>query len=297
MKIFFTDIFELPLPDGHRFPMEKYRLLREAVTDVGELMVPDALDDEQLARAHDRAYIDAVCQGRVEEAMMRRIGFPWSPQLVERSRRSAGATLAAGRAALEDGVAVNIAGGTHHAGPDFGAGYCVFNDSALAVRNLRHEARARRFLIVDTDVHPGNGTAAILAGDPEAFTLSLHGARNYPFRRFDSDLDIALPDGTGDEEYLDTLARSLDHGFDRARPELVLYVSGADPFTGDKLGRLALSKDGLAARDRMVFAACREREVPVAVAMGGGYARAIADTVAIHEKTVRLAAANRIPAC
>jgi len=201
--------------------------------------------------------------------------------------------VAAARAAAEDGVAVNLAGGTHHAGPGFGAGYCVFNDAALAVRVLRREGVFGRFLVVDTDVHPGNGTAAILAGDDAAFTFSIHGARNYPFARHDSDLDIGLPDGTGDEEYLETLQRGLDHAFDRARPEMVVYVSGADPHERDTLGRLAVTREGLARRDAMVFEACREHGAPVAVAMGGGYGP---DTVAIHFETVRLAARGTVTA-
>jgi len=292
LRIFYTDVFVLPLPEGHRFPMEKYRRLREAVEreSLGELIVPGALDDDALRLAHTEEYVADVLAGRSDE---RRVGFPWSPQLVERSRRSAGATVAAARAAAEDGVAVNLAGGTHHAGPGFGAGYCVFNDAALAVRVLRREGVFGRFLVVDTDVHPGNGTAAILAGDDAAFTFSIHGARNYPFARHDSDLDIGLPDGTGDEEYLETLQRGLDHAFDRARPEMVVYVSGADPHERDTLGRLAVTREGLARRDAMVFEACREHGAPVAVAMGGGYGP---DTVAIHFETVRLAARGTVTA-
>jgi len=292
LRIFYTDVFVLPLPEGHRFPMEKYRRLREAVEreSLGERIVPGALDDDALRLAHTEEYVADVLAGRIDE---RRVGFPWSPQLVERSRRSAGATVAAARAAAEDGVAVNLAGGTHHAGPGFGAGYCVFNDAALAVRVLRREGVFGRFLVVDTDVHPGNGTAAILAGDDAAFTFSIHGARNYPFARHDSDLDIGLPDGTGDEEYLETLQRGLDHAFDRARPEMVVYVSGADPHERDTLGRLAVTREGLARRDAMVFEACREHGAPVAVAMGGGYGP---DTVAIHFETVRLAARGTVTA-
>jgi len=299
VQIFFTDTFVLPLPAGHRFPMEKYRLLREAVEReaLGDLRIPDALDDDALRLAHDAGYVARVVEGRLSREEMRRIGFPWSPQLVERSRRSSGATVAAARAARIDGVAVNLAGGTHHAGPDFGAGYCLFNDAALAVRILRREGVAQRFLVVDCDVHPGNGTAAILAGDDAAFTFSLHGARNYPFRRHDSDLDIGLPDGTGDEEYLETLARGLEHAFERARPEIVLYIAGADPYRGDTLGRLALTREGLARRDEMVLAACRDHDAPVAVAMGGGYAKEVPDTVAIHLATVRAAAAHGIASC
>jgi acetoin utilization deacetylase AcuC-like enzyme len=292
MKIYFTDRFVLPLPEGHRFPMRKYELLRKRVeaAELGELRVPDAATNEELSRAHDPGYVERVVQGRLEPLEAKRIGFPWSPQLVERSRRSVGATIGACRAALTDGVSVNIAGGTHHAGPDWGSGYCVFNDSSVAARAMQAEGRVERVLVIDCDVHQGNGTAAIHAGDDTVFTFSIHGERNFPFRKCDGDLDLALPDGAGDEEYLDLLESALHRAIPQSRADLVIYVTGADPFHDDTLGRMALTKQGLRARDEMVFAQVRDAGLPVAVSMGGGYAREIDDTVEIHFETVRLAA-------
>jgi acetoin utilization deacetylase AcuC-like enzyme len=295
IQIFYTDDFVLPLPAGHRFPMEKYALLRGRVVAgglvaPGALRVPPAATDAELARAHDRDYIRRVAAGALTAAEIRRIGFPWSPQMVERSRRSSGATIAACRAALDDGIAVSLAGGTHHAGYDHGEGFCVFNDSVVAARAMQAEGGSRRVLIVDCDVHQGNGSAAICAGDETIFTFSIHGEKNFPFRKERSDLDIGLEDGTGDEAYLAALAGGLRRALDAARPDLVIYLAGADPFAGDRLGRLALTKAGLAARDRLVFAACCAAGLPVAVTMAGGYGRDIADTVDIHAQTVRLAA-------
>ncbi|MHC4957876.1 MAG: histone deacetylase family protein [Planctomycetota bacterium] len=293
MRIFFTDRFVLPLPPGHRFPMAKYRLLRERVeaARLGDLAEPPAASDEQLALAHDPAYVARVTAGPLDDLEQRRIGFPWSPELIERSRRSVGATIEAARAALREGVAVNIAGGTHHAGPDWGAGYCVFNDAAVAARTVQAEGRAARVLIVDCDVHQGNGTSAIFAGDDSVFTFSVHGERNFPFRKVDGDLDLALPDGTGDDEYLALLDQGLLRATARARADLAIYVTGADPWKGDRLGRLALTKDGLRRRDELVLRHLREGPLPVAITMGGGYAPDIADSVDIHEATVRAARA------
>jgi acetoin utilization deacetylase AcuC-like enzyme len=214
------------------------------------------------------------------------MGFPWSPQLVERSRHSVGSTIAAGRAALQEGVAVNLAGGTHHAGPDWGQGYCVFNDAAVAARTLQREGLARRVVVLDCDVHQGNGTAAIAAGDATIFTFSIHGANNFPFHKETSDLDIGLEDGTGDKEYLLALAQGAQLALERAQADVAIYLAGADPFVGDRLGRLALSKAGLARRDRLIFDLCREAGLPVVVVMAGGYGRVVADTVDIHFQTV-----------
>jgi acetoin utilization deacetylase AcuC-like enzyme len=294
VQLFYTDVFVLPLPAGHRFPMEKYSRLREALLAggdfaPGDFRVPEAATDEQLALAHDPDYIARVGRGELDDKAQKAIGFPWSEGMVERSRRSAGATLAACRAALADGVAANLAGGTHHAFRDRGEGFCVFNDAAVAARAMQAEGRVRRVLVVDCDVHQGNGTASILAGDDSIFTFSMHGARNYPFAKESSDLDIELPDGCGDAAYLQRLADGLDTAFDLARPDLAIYLAGADPYRDDRLGRLALSFAGLAERDRQVFAQCRLRGVPVAVAMAGGYARDIGDTVHIHATTIRLA--------
>lgn len=296
MRLFYTDVFVLPLPVGHRFPMEKYALLRESLLTSSEFSeadfhLPHAASDEELGRAHDPAYIQAVTLGQLPEKAMKAIGFPWSSGMVERSRRSAGATIAACRAAIADGVAANLAGGTHHAFRDRGEGFCVFNDAAVAARAMQAEGLAKRVLIVDCDVHQGNGTASILHGDDSVFTFSIHGARNYPFDKEQSDLDIELPDGCTDAAYLLRLTEGLDTAFDLARPDLVIYLAGADPYQDDRLGRLALSFDGLAERDRVVFARCQALRLPVAVAMAGGYARQITDTVRIHHTTIRLAKA------
>jgi len=276
--------------------MEKYRLLRERVAaeilGPDDLRVPDAASDAELGRAHSAAYVERAQAGELSQQELRRIGFPWSPQMVERSRRSAGATIAACRAALRDGVAANLAGGTHHAFADAGAGYCVFNDSAVAARAVQAEGLARRVAVVDCDVHQGDGTAAILQGDDSIFTFSIHGASNFPFRKQRSDLDLALPDGTGDDAYLDALEAGLRAALAAARPDLVIYLAGADPYYDDRLGRLALTKAGLAERDRAVFAYCRRLGLPLAVTMAGGYARQIADTVDIHAQTITIAAAR-----
>ncbi|RMH14823.1 MAG: histone deacetylase [Gemmatimonadetes bacterium] len=291
MHIAYCDHFVLPLPDGHRFPMSKYARLRQRVSRerLGTLFVPDAADDRALRSVHTPEWVAAVATGALPPAAIRRVGFPWSPGLVERSRRSVGGTLAAARHALRDGVAVSLAGGTHHAFPDHGEGFCVFNDVAVAVRSLQGSGALRRVAVIDLDVHQGNGTAAIFHDDPDVFTLSVHGARNYPFAKETSDLDLALPDGTDDEPYL----RAVDEGLEAAlahAPQLVFYVAGADAFAGDRLGRLSVSKRGLAARDRRVFERCLHAGVPVAVVMAGGYAARVEDSVDIHAATVREAA-------
>jgi acetoin utilization deacetylase AcuC-like enzyme len=295
MKVFYTDHFVLPLPSEHRFPMLKYQRLREGV--VAEeivapenLLIPAAATDEQILRAHDADYVERVKIGTLTAKELRRIGFPWSPEMVERSRRSSGATMAACRAALEDGVAVNLAGGTHHAFRDHGEGYCVFNDSAIAARAMQAEGRARRVVILDCDVHQGNGTAAILAGDSSIFTFSIHGAKNFPFHKEVSDLDIELEDGTGDTVYLDLLEEGVTRALALANADLAIYLAGADPYMGDRLGRLKLTMEGLAARDRLVLGMCRAEGLPVAVTMAGGYAHNVEDIVAIHLQTVRIAA-------
>jgi len=293
MQAFYTDCFVLPLPPGHRFPMAKYAALRERVErklPVVRLGLPHAAGDAELGLAHDPDYIDSVIRGTLNAADQRRLGLPWSPQLVERSRRSVGATIDACRAALVEGIAVTLAGGTHHAFRAHGAGFCVFNDSVVAARVMQAEGRARRIAVVDCDVHQGDGTASLTAKDSAVFTLSLHGANNYPPRKERSDLDVALHDGTGDEEYLATLDRALRELFQRFAPDLIIYLAGADPFRGDRMGRLALTKEGLAGRDRMVLAACRSRDVAVAVAMAGGYAEDVDDVVDIHFATVSEAA-------
>jgi len=295
LKFFYTDHYVLPLPEGHRFPMQKYALLRRRVLESGlaapgDLCVPHAATDEEVLRAHDAEYLRRVCAGTLSEGEVRRIGFPWSPDLVERSRRSSGATIEACRAALADGAACNLAGGTHHAFRDAGEGYCVFNDSAIAARAMQAEGRARRVVVLDGDVHQGNGTAAIFRGDPTVFTFSIHGARNFPLRKEQSDLDVELPDGTGDDAYLEALEAGVGEALARAGADLAIYLAGADPFRGDRLGRLGLTRAGLLERDRLVFRRCREAGLPVAVTMAGGYARDVNDTVDIHFGTVQLLA-------
>lgn len=297
MKIFYTDHFVLPLPEGHRFPMRKYALLRERVVEAAlvspaDLRVAQAASEAELRRAHAPEYIERVMQGALSAREVRAIGFPWSPELVHRSWRSSGATLEACRAALEDGWAVNLAGGTHHAFRARGEGYCVFNDSAVAALAMLGEGRARRVIVIDCDVHQGNGSAAILADEPAVFTFSIHGEKNFPLRKERSDLDIALPDGTQDEAYLAPLDDGLRHALGAAAPDLAIYLAGADPYREDAFGRLALTKAGLLARDRLVFDHCARAGVPVAVSMAGGYARRVEDTVAIHFQTVREVAAR-----
>jgi acetoin utilization deacetylase AcuC-like enzyme len=294
VKIYYTDHYVLPLPPGHRFPMRKYAMLRERVQAAGlggqaGLLLPPAATDEEILRAHDAAYLERVKHGTLSAAEQRRIGFPWSPEMVERSRRSSGATLAAARAALHEGAAANLAGGTHHAFRDRGEGYCVFNDAAIAALCLQADGLVKRAVIIDCDVHQGNGTAAILAGDPSLFTFSIHAANNFPFTKEESDLDVELPDATGDQAYLVALENGVCHALSAAQPDLAIYLSGADAFEGDRLGRLKLTRHGLAARDRLVFELCRSAGIPVAVAMAGGYGRRIEDTVEIHFETVRLA--------
>lgn len=297
MKLFYCDEFVLPLPPGHRFPMEKYRLLRERLRSSGEFLDDDFLSPPaatfaELTRAHAPDYVLRVERGELTPQEIRVIGFPWSPEMVERSKRSSGATTAACRIAMSEGAAANLAGGTHHAFYDRGEGYCVFNDAAIAARTLVAESILERVLIVDCDVHQGNGTAAILSGDDHIFTFSIHGAKNFPFRKEISDLDIELADGTDDMAYEQALTRGLRQSFAANLPQLVIYLAGADPFDDDKLGKLKLTKQGLLRRDEMVFEHCRARSVPVAIVMAGGYARNIDDTVEIHANTVM--AARRI---
>jgi acetoin utilization deacetylase AcuC-like enzyme len=291
MLIYATDRYVLPLPPAHRFPMRKYALLRQRVEAVAadRMREPAPVSDTDLARVHAPDYIAAVTDGALGARAMQRIGFPWSPAMVERSRRSSGATLAACRCALAMGCGINLAGGTHHAHRDFGAGFCVFNDSAVAIRALQAERAGLRALVVDLDVHQGDGTAALLADDPASFTLSLHGRGNFPFRKASSRLDVDLADGTGDDAYLATLALALPRALDASRPQLAIYLAGADPFEGDRFGRLALSKRGLAARDRLVLQTLRERGVAVAITMAGGYAHDDLDVVDIHFTTVTIA--------
>jgi acetoin utilization deacetylase AcuC-like enzyme len=298
MRVFYATQFVLPLPAGHRFPMGKYQLLRDRLAAellAIELMQAQPATDGELALVHSPAYISAICDGSVDPKVMREIGFPWSEAMAERARRSVGATIAACRIAFKGGIAANIAGGTHHAYRDKGGGFCVFNDAAVASRLMQAEwARVRgrvlKVAIVDLDVHQGNGTAAIFRGDPTVFTLSMHGQKNFPFRKEASDLDVELPDGCGDDDYLHALEGALDELDRRFEPGLVIYLAGADPHEGDRLGRLKLTWDGLEARDRRVFDWAWQRRIPLAFAMAGGYGNRIEDTVQVQVNTFAVAA-------
>ncbi|QDT09933.1 histone deacetylase [Planctomycetes bacterium K23_9] len=298
MRLYYTDHFELPLPESHRFPMAKYRLLRQRIAqseihDSDTLLVPPAATDFEISLCHTSEYLQAVAEGTLTSAEIRRIGFPWSAKMVERSRRSTGATIAACRAALSDGLAANLAGGTHHAFADAGEGYCVFNDAAVAIRTLQNEGLIRRACVIDLDVHQGNGTAAIFADDPDVFTLSIHGVKNFPLRKMPSDLDVALPDGTGDADYLHAVDESLEQldadALQNGPFDLAIYLAGADPFIDDRLGRLHLTQKGLADRDARVLGWSKQKNVPLAIAMAGGYAPRIEDIVTIHATTLALA--------
>jgi acetoin utilization deacetylase AcuC-like enzyme len=288
VRAFAHDVFTYPLPAGHRFPREKYRLVREAVERLPRVAVTTAgrATRIELARVHTARWLDTVHAGALERREELALGLPWSPELVERSTRATGATIQAARVALEDGVAANLGGGTHHAFADAGRGFCVFNDVVTAIRALRAARVVRRVLVVDLDVHQGDGTHALLAGDPDAFTLSLNGFRNYPFRRVPGDLEHDFADDTTDDHYLATLARLLPEALRRARCELAFYLAGADPYEGDRLGRLALTKGGLRERDRLVRDTLRSAGVPVCVTLAGGYAEDVRDTVAINVATV-----------
>ena len=296
MKAFYCHHFVLPLPEGHSFPMDKYRLLYERVKENAEawaieLVEPVAATDEDLSRVHCPDYIRRMSHGTAGEQEMRRIGFPWSAHMVERSRRSSGATMQALESAIAGNtIAVNLAGGTHHAAYDRGGGYCVFNDSVVAARYAQTKNLAKNILVVDLDVHQGNGTAELCQDDPSIFTFSIHAEKNYPAIKPASDLDVPLRNHTGDAEYLDKLAHYLPMAIERAEPDAVIYLAGADPYEGDRLGYLSLSKAGLAQRDRYVIQNCRAAGLPMAISMAGGYCPEVAHIADIHAKTVQLAA-------
>jgi acetoin utilization deacetylase AcuC-like enzyme len=290
--------YTFPLPEGHRFPVEKYAMLRERVLAEGivapeRVLDPDGAGDDMLRLVHTADYVRRFAAGALDAAAVRRLGFPWSPALVERSRRAVGGTVAAARHALPHGIAMNLAGGTHHAFPDHGEGFCVFNDVAIAIRVLQSEGAIRRAAVIDLDVHQGNGTHAIFADDASVYTFSMHGGRNYPFHKVAGTFDVELADGTGDDVYLDLLATTLPRVLAEASPDLVFFIAGADPHEGDRLGRLKLTFEGLARRDAYVLERCREVGIPVAITIGGGYGAIIGDTVAIHATTARIAASMR----
>ena len=303
MHAFYSDQFVLPLPEGHRFPMAKYAMLRDqlaAQLPAIQLVQAPRASDGELAYAHTHGYVNAITHGTAEPAVMREIGFPWSEAMAERARRSVGATVAAARAALRDGIAANLAGGTHHAYADKGGGFCVFNDVAVATRVVQAEwgrlhpaggmpPGALKVAVIDLDVHQGNGTAHIFRDDDSVFTLSLHGEKNFPFRKEASDLDVPLPDGCGDADYLAALDTALDALERRFEPGLVIFLAGADPFEGDRLGRLKLTMQGMQARDQRVFDWCHARRLPLVLLMAGGYGVRIEETVAVQVNTYRVA--------
>ena len=295
MQLFYSDTFVLPLPENHRFPMDKYSRLRQRLMDTGlfrvsDFRLPDAATDSELLLAHTPEYLTALKRGSLDKSIARRIGFPWSPEMVERSRRSVGATIGAARHALVSGCGINLAGGTHHAYANTGGGFCVFNDTVVGARVLQESHRINRALVVDLDVHQGDGTAAITEGDRSIFTFSMHGAKNYPARKQTSDLDIALPSGTGDDEYLEALRSHLPKLVRDVAPDMIFYLAGADPYVDDRYGLLELSKEGLRKRDAFVFSTARNMQIPVTVAMAGGYAKDVDDIVDIHCATVLEAA-------
>lgn len=297
MRAFHSDQFAPRLPEGHRFPMDKYAGLRRRIEEAApdelsppvQLHVARPATVDELELAHAPAYVAAAIEGTLDRRAVRELGFPWSEALVERSRRSVGGTIEACEAALEDGVAAQLAGGTHHATRDRPQGYCMFNDAAVAARCMQRAGRVRRVVVIDCDVHQGNGTAALFADDPSVFTFSIHSARNFPFVKPASDLDVALPDGTGDGTYLAALGPALDEALARSTPDLAIYVAGVDPLEGDRLGRLSLSARGLESRDELVMRRCDELGVPVAVVMAGGYAPEVAAIVELHFQTICVA--------
>ena len=300
MRVFFADHHELPLPAGHRFPIRKYRMLRERliseeILSAEELFEAPLVERSRLVAVHDPSYVEAVFSGSLDRRAVGRMGFPWSEGLVRRSCASVGGTLAAARAALEDGISGTLAGGTHHALRDAGAGYCVFNDLAVTARALIDDGLVERVLVLDLDVHQGDGTAAIFAGDERVFTCSVHGARNFPARKTESDLDIPLPDDTGDRAYLEAVEHALEASLARSNPDILLYQAGVDPLVDDRLGRLAVSSEALFERDRLVLERSGAEGLPVALTMGGGYADPIDLTVDAHVGTYR-AVRDRMPA-
>ena len=299
MQAFYSDQFVLPLPQGHRFPMAKYAMLRDALVahlPAIQLLQAPRAQDAELLRVHTPDYVRSIADGSVAQAVMREIGFPWSEAMAERARRSVGATVAAARSALRQGIGANLAGGTHHAYADKGGGFCVFNDVAVAARvvqaQLRREGRTLQVAVIDLDVHQGNGTARIFQDDASVFTLSLHGEKNFPFRKEAGDLDVGLPDGTGDTDYLDALDAALFALDRRCEPQLVFFLAGADPHEGDRLGRLKLSDQGMQARDQRVLDWCLSRRIPLVLLMAGGYGVQIEATVQVQLNTYRLAYAH-----
>lgn len=286
--------YAIPLPEGHRFPIAKYALLRDRVLADGiiglqDMHAPERASSEALLAVHGTEYVSAFTAGTLEAGAMRRIGFPWSPELVERAYRAVGGTMEAAAAALDRGVAMNLAGGTHHAFANHGEGFCVFNDVVVAIKHLQRQRLIERALIIDLDVHQGNGTNALCASDSSIVTFDVHGRRNFPFTKVPASFEIELEDGTGDEEYLTRLSSALPSVLAGARADIAVYLAGADPHHGDRLGRLRLTSDGLARRDEIVLDMCRAMGLPVAITIAGGYGHDVHETVAIHARTAAIA--------
>lgn len=294
-KIAFSPIYKYELPPGHRFPMDKYELLPEQLLYEGtitsdDFFAPTAISEEVILRTHTAEFWEKLKTNTLSRKEARAIGFPIRPELIARGRVIAGGTLeCARRVLINNGVALNVAGGTHHSFADRGEGFCVFNDIAIAATELLHHGEIAKALVIDLDVHQGNGTAKIFENDPRVFTFSVHGARNYPTRKEQSDLDIGLPDGTKDELYLKTIYDKIPQLIDEVKPDIVFYLSGVDVLESDKLGRLSVSLSGCKERDRFVFQTCKERGLPVAVSMGGGYSTQLAHIIEAHANTYRVA--------
>ena len=296
MRVSYADGYVVPLPPQHPFPMGKFAALRRIVEAEGlvraeDVVAPREAEWADLLLVHSRAYLDKLARGAQSRPEERRMGLPWSEALVKRSRLAVQGTVNAALMALHDGLAGNLAGGTHHAMPDHAEGFCVLNDVAVAVRAVQRSGWARRALIVDLDVHQGNGNAAFFHGDPDVFTLSLHGEKNYPFRKPPSSLDVPLPDGTTDDAYLGALCPALQTAIDQARPDLVFYLAGVDVLAGDRYGRLALTREGLQARDRHVCETVRAAGVPLCLLLSGGYAESPGATADLHADAYRAASA------
>ena len=293
MKLVYSDDYDLNL-GNHVFPSTKYRLIKEKLLRDGVARLEDffealAVPEQDIALVHDREYIRKLQAGKLTMTEILRLEVPYSPELVRAVWFSVGGSILAGTFALEDGAAVNVGGGFHHAFPDHGEGFCVLNDVAIAIRRLQKAQVIERAMTVDCDVHQGNGTAAIFAGDKNVYTLSIHQEHNYPYPNPPSSLDVNLPDGAGDAEYLGALAQALDHALAEFQPDLILFVAGADPYGDDQLGGLKLTLEGLEKRDRCVFEKAKAKNIPVAVTLAGGYARQLEDTILIHTNTIRVA--------
>ncbi|MEM7331870.1 MAG: histone deacetylase [Chloroflexota bacterium] len=293
MRAFYYDHYTFPLKEGHRFPSAKYRLLREKVIkdqilSEAELLVPTTVTRQQLLRVHTPDYVHRFENGLLTKEEIRRIGLDWSPQLVTRIQHVVGATIAVCRVAIRDGIALSLGGGTHHACTDHGQGYCLYNDIMVGIRTMQAEGRIKSAVVIDCDVHQGNGTAEIAAGDSSVYTFSIHGEKNFPFRKIASDWDIGLPDGTEDEAYLGALETAVSQIINAQKPDFVVYLAGADVHENDRLGRLKLTKSGIRQRDEMVLSKCQAAGIPVAVLMAGGYGKNLNVMVDVQAQTVKV---------